>query len=254
MQMKMAKDKAKDKASEKIKFMHRIKNRKLRILLKALLGAFVIALVACLAVLCINLYIINSAKERSFAPDNVQAIPKTDAALVLGSFVVGDSLSPILLDRVNGGIALYKAGKVQKLLLSGDHGQTEYDEVNAMMHYAIKQGVKSEDIFLDHAGFSTYESVYRARDIFQCKSITIVTQEFHLSRALFLARQLGVEAYGLDSTYHGNAYFDQYSPREVFARVKDFFTATILFPKPTYLGDAIPITGSGIATHDKGSN
>ncbi|MEI6132245.1 MAG: ElyC/SanA/YdcF family protein [Bacillota bacterium] len=226
-------------------------NKKLNIFLKLLFIALVACVVACLAVLAINLYIINSPKDRMYYPNNIQAIPQADAAMVLGSLVVGDTLSAILLDRVDGGIALYKAGKVKKLLLSGDHGQTGYDEVNAMMKYAVSKGVKSEDIFLDHAGFSTYESVYRARDIFQCKSIIIVTQEFHLSRAMFLARQLGLNAYGLDSTYHGNFYSDQYSPREVLARVKDFFTATILFPKPTYLGNTIPITGSGKDSQDK---
>ncbi|MEI6705490.1 MAG: ElyC/SanA/YdcF family protein, partial [Deltaproteobacteria bacterium] len=182
----------------------------MKLFIRLIIMLVILAVPVGFSVLLINLYIIDSAKERTFSPATIQAIPKTDAAVVLGSLVVGDSLSPILLDRVMGGIELYKAGKVKKLLLSGDHGQTNYDEVNAMMKYAIEHGVKSEDIFLDHAGFSTYESIYRARDIFQCKSITIVTQNYHVSRALYISRQLGIDAYGFDSNYTPGAYFDQY--------------------------------------------
>ena len=226
----------------------------MKLFIRLIIMLVILAVPVGFSVLLINLYIIDSAKERTFSPATIQAIPKTDAAVVLGSLVVGDSLSPILLDRVMGGIELYKAGKVKKLLLSGDHGQTNYDEVNAMMKYAIEHGVKSEDIFLDHAGFSTYESIYRARDIFQCKSITIVTQNYHVSRALYISRQLGIDAYGFDSNYTPGAYFDQYGEREILARVKDFFNASILKPKPTYLGKVIPISGSGIGTHDKASD
>ena len=115
----------------------------------------------------------------------------------------------------------------------------------------MAQGVPKEDILLDHAGFSTYESVYRARDVFRVSSVIIVTQEFHISRAVYVARQLGLEARGVNSNprRYGNETKD--ALRECLARVKDFIYVNVLLPQPKYLGDAIPITGSSMATHDK---
>lgn len=133
--------------------------------------------------------------------------------------------------------------------MSGDHGREEYDEVAAMKQFAIDEGIPSEDVFMDHAGFSTYESIYRAKEIFQADKILIVTQEYHLYRALYIANQLGVEAYGVSSDYH--TYVGQFMRdfREMLARVKD--CATCIFkPEPTYLGEAIPVFGDGNITND----
>lgn len=134
--------------------------------------------------------------------------------------------------------------------MSGDHGRTSYDEVNVMKNFATENGVPSEDVFMDHAGFSTYESMYRARDVFKAEKILIVTQEYHLYRAVYDARALGLDAYGTVSmprTYQGQLYRDI---REVLARDKDFFYA-IFKPEPTYLGEAIPVQGDGNLTNDK---
>ena len=93
--------------------------------------------------------------------------------------------------------------------MSGDHGKADYDEVNIMKKFAIDKGVESEDIFMDHAGFSTYESIYRAKEIFGAKDIAIVTQKYHLYRALYIANKLGLEAYGVNSDprrYSGASY------------------------------------------------
>ena len=172
-----------------------------------------------------------------------------DAILVLGALVRdGGKPSGILEDRLITGIQAYESGASDRLLMSGDHGQDDYDEVNAMKDYALEAGIPSENIFMDHAGFSTYESLYRARDIFQVKTVLIVTQEYHLYRALYVARALGLNAYGLTSdrgTYAGMARFEA---REILARMKDFFYA-IFQPLPTYLGDVIPIAGNGNATN-----
>jgi len=120
---------------------------------------------------------------------SIEEAPAADAAIVLGAKVFkSGALSQVLADRMDTGIELYQKGKVKKLLLTGDHGQTSYDEVNAMRRYALERGVPDEDIFMDHAGFSTYDSMYRARDVFMVRKAIIVTQEFHLSRALFIAR------------------------------------------------------------------
>ena len=155
-----------------------------------------------------------------------------------------------LQDRLNVGISLYQAGAAPKLLMSGDHGRVEYDEVNTMKLWAMNRGIPAEDVFMDHAGFSTYESMYRARDVFQAQRIIIVTQEFHLSRAVYVARALGLDAYGAASSerVYGTEKAD--NSREFLARVKDFFTA-ILKPDPTYLGDPIPVSGNGNLTNDK---
>lgn len=170
--------------------------------------------------------------------------------IVLGCQVKDDgSLSHMLRDRLMRGLEVYEAGAAPKLLMSGDHGREDYDEVGAMKNYAIENGVPSEDIFMDHAGFSTYETVYRAKEIFEADKVIIVTQEYHLYRALYIAKQLGVEAYGVSSdlnTYAGQSMRDF---REVLARCKDW-AMCIFKPEPKYLGEAIPVSGNGDLTND----
>jgi len=133
--------------------------------------------------------------------------------------------------------------------MSGDHGRPGYNEVAAMKQHAIDAGIPSSDIFMDHAGFSTYESLYRARDVFEADRMIIVTQEYHLYRALYVAERLGLDAYGVASDYHtyrGQAFREC---REMLARCKDFCMA-LFQPKPTFLGEAIPISGNGDLTND----
>lgn len=183
----------------------------------------------------------------------VNDVPTADAILVLGAYVLPDgTISAMLSDRLDQGFELYEKGKAPKILVSGDHGRKDYDEVNAMKSYLMSKGVQGKNIFMDHAGFSTYESVYRARDIFKVKKVIIVTQEYHLKRAVFLAREMGLEAYGISSDRHdyGQA-MTFYRLREIAARNKDFIWAKIIKPKPTFLGDVIPVFGDGGATDDK---
>jgi vancomycin permeability regulator SanA len=132
--------------------------------------------------------------------------------------------------------------------MSGDHGEVYHDEVNAMKDYLAEKGVERDKIFLDHAGFSTYESMYRARDVFEVKSMIIVTQTYHLYRAVYDARKLGIEAYGYRAQRLKYPLLNYM--REPFARVKDFIWCVIK-PEPTYLGEAAPITGSAAVTDDK---
>ncbi len=173
-----------------------------------------------------------------------------DCILVLGAGVwSGGRPSHMLADRLDVAIGAYEAGGAPKLLMSGDHGRREYDEVNVMKDYAVNAGVPSEDVFMDHAGFSTYESIYRARDVFLAKRVLIVTQGYHLYRALYVARSLGLDAEGVAADlrpYKGQSY---YNLREVLARCKDF-AMCIVKPLPTYLGEAIPVSGSGDLTND----
>lgn len=173
-----------------------------------------------------------------------------DCILVLGAGVKDNGTpSDMLTDRLLTGIALYESGVAPKLLMSGDHGTVGYDEVNTMKAFAIERGVPTEDIFMDHAGFSTYESLYRAKAVFGVKRLIIVTQEYHLSRALFIAEKLGLEAIGVGAdirTYRGQSLRDA---REVLARAKDVVTTYFMTP-PKYLGEKIDITGNGDVTND----
>lgn len=202
------------------------------------------------AVLCLNGYVKNTAEERILSQEEAVKLTNVDCILVLGCGVREDGTpSAMLGDRLKRGIALYQEGAAPKLLMSGDHGQEEYNEVGTMKAVAIHAGIPSEDIFMDHAGFSTYESLYRAKEVFQAKKIIIVSQSYHLYRALYIAEQLGVEAYGVGADYQaydGQVFRDV---REVFARCKDVFTTAFNVP-PTYGGEAIPVSGNGDDTND----
>lgn len=191
------------------------------------------------------------AVRRQSEPYIVKAdqVPKVEAIIVLGALVKPDGQpSTMLKDRLDTALGLYNAGIGPKLLVSGDHGQVEYNEVRGMKQYLLDHGVPEADIFMDHAGFSTYETAYRARDVFAVKSAVLVTQEYHLKRSVYNARKLGLAAYGVaaDSRVYGNQRF--YNLREVAARCKDFIWVNVWKPKPTYLGDVIPISGDGRAT------
>lgn len=221
-------------------------------IIKALIILAALAAASAAVFFIINSVVIEAAKPYVYGIEDADSLEKADCVLVLGALVYGeDRLSMVLKDRVDYAIKLYETGKAERLLFSGDHGQTDYDEVNAMMEYAVSKGVPEEDIFLDHAGFSTYESMYRARDVFCVNKLIIVTQKFHIYRAVYIARGLGLEAVGVNSDpwIYSNAASD--AVRESLARVKDFFTVNIFLPSPKYLGDAIPIFGDSGNTHDK---
>lgn len=214
----------------------------------------IIILILCaligIMMLSINFYVVNKTKSKIVTEKQAKELENVDCILVLGAGIWGDKPSPMLEDRLLQGITLYNNQTSSKIIMSGDHGKEEYDEVNVMKDFAIENGVKSEDIFMDHAGFSTYDSVYRAKEIFKAQKIIIVTQKYHLHRALYVAEKLGIEAYGVASDpreYRGQVVREL---REVLARDKDFFKC-IIKPEPTYLGDTIPVSGNGDATNDK---
>jgi vancomycin permeability regulator SanA len=202
----------------------------------------------------INAVVTLTTSDQIINPEDAVKLQDVDCILVLGCYVHPDgNPSDMLHDRLRRGVELYDMGAAPKLLMSGDHGRTNYDEVAAMKQFAINAGIPSENIFMDHAGFSTYESIYRAKEIFQAKKIIIVTQEYHLYRALYIADQLGVEAWGVSADYRSYTGQTSRDIREFLARVKDFATG-IFKPEPTYLGEAIPINGDGALTHDNASN
>ncbi len=198
----------------------------------------------------IDAHVKAKVKNDIMTEEQIQSKENIDCIVVLGAKVENGNPRPMLQDRLDVAVKLYKNNVSAKLIMSGDHGQKQYDEVNVMKDYAIEQGVPSEDIFMDHAGFSTYESIYRAKEIFQAKKIVVVTQKYHLYRALYIAEKLGLEAFGVASDprqYAGQAGRDF---REILARNKDFIKC-IFKLKPTYLGEAIPVSGNGNVTNDK---
>lgn len=209
-----------------------------------------IAIIGVVTLFAVNGYVKATAKNHIITVQKATELDDVDCVIVLGCQVRGDgSLSNMLQDRLICGLEVYNKGAAPKILMSGDHGQKDYDEVNAMKQYAVDNGVPSEDVFMDHAGFSTYETMYRAKEIFEADKVIIVTQEYHLYRAVYIAEQLGIEAYGVSAdlnAYAGQSFRDF---REILARCKDFVKC-IFKIKPTFLGEAIPVSGNGDLTND----
>ena len=209
----------------------------------------VLVILAAAFIFTADCYVRHSSADYLLTEEEAAAQKPFDCILVLGAGVRGDTPSPLLSERLDMGISLFNAGVSDRILMSGDHGQADYDEVNVMKSYAVARGIASHDIFMDHAGFSTYESMYRAAQIFGVQRVLIVTQEYHLSRAIFDARAMGMDAYGVcaDRTRFSGQLWRDF--REVFARAKDAVYCAFK-PKPTYLGESIPIGGNGNVTND----
>lgn len=207
---------------------------------------FGIIIVAIILIICsivgINYYMVKKYKAKILSIEELKNESEFDCALVLGAGVRGQKPTDMLADRIKVGNELYENQVVKKLVMSGDHGKKDYDEVNVMKTKAIEAGVLASDIFMDHAGFSTYESLYRVKEIFGAKKIVIVSQEYHLYRALYIAEQLDIEAYGISANlrpYTGQTVRDQ---REYIARCKDVLYC-LMKPEPTYLGEKIDLNG-----------
>jgi len=198
------------------------------------------------AALIINNSIKNQTESFIISAEDAAGM-QADCILVLGAGLNDDGTPGwVLSRRLETGLELYRSGAGKKLIMSGDHGRTRYDEVNAMKAWAMERGVPSEDIFMDHAGFSTYESMYRARDVFAVESMIIVSQKYHLYRSLYDAYALGLDAHAVACS--GGTWRSE--PREILARCKDWLWC-IFLPEPTFLGDIIPISGSGDLTNDQ---
>jgi len=175
-------------------------------------------------------------QSKDFIVDH-QGCPESQAAIVLGAYVSpSGELCEMLADRIETAVELYKNSKVKKIIVTGDHGRQNYDEVNNMRNYAEKLGVPSEDIFMDHAGFSTYDSMYRAKEIFLVDSAVVITQAYHLPRAVYTARALGINALGVESDKHIYAGAAYYELREIPGRLKAFVQLHLIHSKPRFLG------------------
>ena len=215
---------------------------------KLVIALLCLALLGVGAVFGVNGYVKHVGGAAILTAEQAAELDGIDCIIVLGCQVRADGTpSDMLRDRLTRGIELYTLGAAPKLLMSGDHGRVEYDEVGTMKQYAIDAGIPSADIFKDHAGFSTYETVYRAKEVFAARRVIIVTQEYHLYRALYIAEKLGLEAYGVASDYHTYVGQSMREGREILARCKDF-AISVWKPEPTFLGDVIPVSGSGDVT------
>ncbi|MCF0123203.1 MAG: YdcF family protein [Ruminiclostridium sp.] len=207
----------------------------------------IILILLCLAVLAaalafgVSMYMVSVTESRVLLQEG-DSPGEADCILVLGCGLRPDgSPTPMLSSRISRAAELYHAGWAGKLLLSGDNSRADYNEVAAMKEGILELGVPEEDIVQDFAGLSTYDSLYRARYIFGVKSVILVTQEYHLYRALYLAEALDLEAWGVPATPRNDAKQLVRDLREVLARDKDFFTA-VLQPRARIMGDPIPFS------------
>ncbi|HEX3008830.1 MAG TPA: ElyC/SanA/YdcF family protein [Bacteroidales bacterium] len=218
-------------------------------MIKFLRKAIYLALAVTILAASFNIYIYLSTRRQIYSL--VNDIPATYTALVLGAHVSRSGEPSIFLkDRLDKAIELYRQGKIKRMLLSGDHGTAGYDEVNSMRLYLLEKSVDTQDIFLDHAGFDTYNSVVRAREIFGVDKMIIVSQEFHLSRAVFIANHRKIEAYGIiaDKENYGSLSYHKF--REKIAGIKAVME--VFFNKrPHFLGEKIPITGDSRLSYDR---
>lgn len=225
--------------------------KKKKMVIKLLFWALFLAVILVLVIVGINLFIVLKEKGKVLSVDKASDF-HADCIIVLGAGIRDDG-SPtwMLEDRIKIGDQLYKNNCAPKIIMSGDHGRENHDEVNTMKNYAINEGVPSEDIFMDHAGFETYDSLYRAKEIFGAKKVIIVTQEYHLYRALYIADMLGLDARGVTSDlrfYSKKMAYWKF--REYLARIKSFVKC-ISKPEPKYLGETIDLSVSGDVTNDK---
>ena len=215
---------------------------------KLFVFVFIILIIITIATVIINIHIVSST--RKYIYDNLDSVPERYTAIVLGAGVRNGHPTPIFQERLQTGEELISKGKAHKMLITGDHGQKKYDEVNTALQFIKNNHSDTDFIFLDHAGFSTYESMYRARDVFQVKDAIVITQDFHIHRSVYIARQLGIDAVGcrtINIYQYPKMSLIKWNIRELLARVKTFFLIKTN-AKPTYLGEPIPITGSGIET------
>jgi len=234
--------------------------------IKRFFGTLILILIMTVALvgvagMTINNHVVNSQKENimgaitdtksDFLQTEYQDMKKVDAdcIIILGAGIIdAETPSPMLRDRLDTGILLYQAGVAPKILLTGDNGTEEHNEIHVMLNYVKRAGVPESDIFCDHAGFSTYDSMYRAKSIFEVERAMVVTQTYHEYRALYIAEKLGLTARGIASDQERYSGQPVRELREVMARIKDFGKCIV---KPASLlgGEAIPISGSGIISH-----
>ena len=211
--------------------------------------ALYLVIVGLVAIVSVNYYVKSSTKKNIYY--SIKKFPKNDVGIIFGAGINGDQPSKYLKDRLDAGIALYKANRINKILLSGDNGRDEYDELKVMKNYCFNHGVDTTKIFIDYAGFDTYSTMYRAKHIFNIKKATLISQEYHLNRAIYIGQKLGIKSVGYSANngeYRGYKYV---TFREYGSIFKSFFDV-LRNREPHFLGNSIDINGaSNYSKEDK---
>jgi len=214
--------------------------------LKILAYLFILGLIA---VVSVNLYVKSTTKTHIH--HSLKRFPKNDVGIIFGAGIRGDQPSKYLKDRLDAGILLYKSKRINKILLSGDNGREEYDELTVMKNYCFNHGVDTTKIFIDYAGFDTYSTMYRAKHIFKIKKATLISQEYHLNRAIYIGQKLGIKSVGYSANkgeYRGYKYV---TFREYGSIFKSFLDV-LRNREPHFLGNPIDINGiSNYSKEDK---
>ncbi|MCC5815412.1 MAG: YdcF family protein [Leptospira sp.] len=197
-------------------------------------------------------FAIDSYMEKIYVENlpskNYRTVPKATVAIVPGASVYGLKPSAVLIDRLRCALYLYQNKRVRKILLSGDNGQADYNELKPMLLFMLNNGVKQEDIFVDHAGFRTLDTIVRAKAIYQVEDAIFVSQQFHQPRAFFIASKIGMRLYSYESDMRIYVKSKNFRIREVFARTLTWLDFNILNTSPKFFGEPYPIQGSGKAT------
>jgi SanA protein len=216
------------------------------VLIWSLIAGVLLAIAGVIGALAIHHRVSSAGQGRIFSLED--EVPKHKVGLVLGALVFPNGrLSKMLQDRVDAGIDLYKRGVVEKLLMSGDNRTAHYNEVTAMRNYAIEHGVPSDDVVRDFAGFRTYDSIYRAKELWGLNDMIIISQKFHLPRSLFIAQKLGIDAigvYAVDNPYRALARAEL---REKAARVVAWIDV-LAGRDPYFLGQKETLSGDAQRT------
>jgi SanA protein len=206
---------------------------------KIFLGLWILLLLVVFFIVGINFYVVDFSKENYYT--NIEALEPKEVWLVLWASVKSGKPSDILKDRLDVAYNAYESWKIKKILVSGDNSKIYYNEPEVMKSYLTGLWVKSEDIYLDYAWFDTYDSIYRAKDVFLLKEIVIFTQDFHLKRAMYISKKLWIDTYWVETNIQPYLREKYNNFREIFARVKAFLEIEILHSKPKYLWDPIEI-------------
>ncbi len=208
-----------------------------------------LAILGLVAIVAVNYYVKSSTKKNIYY--SIKRFPKNDVGIIFGAGINGSQPSKYLKDRLDAGILLWKAKRINKILLSGDNGRDEYDELTVMKNYCFNHGVDTTKIFIDYAGFDTYSTMYRAKHIFKIKKATLISQEYHLNRAIYIGNQLGIKSVGYSANKGEYLGYNYVRFREYGSIFKSFFDV-LRNRQPRFLGGEININGeSNYSKEDK---
>lgn len=188
----------------------------------------------------INHYVVSFSYNQIIY--GVQHIEGEPIGLVFWARVYSNGIpSPILRDRLDTALKAYEDKRIRRIIVSGDNSTQYYDEPTNMKAYLIDLWIPEEHIYIDYAGFDTFDSIYRANYIFSVDNIVLFTQDYHLKRAMYIAKKLGIKTQGMSADLQEYRDIDYFERREMFSRIKAFLEVEILKSKPKFLWEKIEI-------------